>query len=110
KGKRSESGMIQDPVTMDVNATVGEALQLMKEHSIVGIPDVSSTGKLVGIVTNRDLRFEKNMKRPIPQVMTSEKLVTTQDGTDLAKAEEILQQHKIEKLPVVDGPGNRVGL
>lgn len=110
KVKRSESGMIQDPVTMEVDATVGEALQLMKEHSIGGIPVVNSTGKLSGIVTNRDLRFEKNMKRPISEVMTSERLVTTQDGSDLAKAEEILQQHKIEKLPVVDENGSLIGL
>jgi IMP dehydrogenase len=110
KVKRSESGMIQDPVTIDSSATVGEALALMKEHSIGGIPVVDGDSKLKGIVTNRDLRFEKSMSRKIQEVMTSEGLVTTRDGSDLAKAEEILQQHKIEKLPVVDAQYNLVGL
>lgn len=102
KVKRSESGMIQDPVTMSVEATVGDALDLMKEHKIGGIPVIDSAKKLVGIVTNRDLRFQKNMSRPIKEVMTDKNIITAQQGTDLSKAREILQEHKIEKLPVVD--------
>lgn len=102
KVKRSESGMIQDPVTMSVEATVGDALDLMKEHKIGGIPVINSTKKLVGIVTNRDLRFQKNMSRPIKEVMTDKNIITAKQGTDLDKAREILQEHKIEKLPVVD--------
>lgn len=102
KVKRSESGMIQDPVTMSVEATVGDALDLMKEHKIGGIPVIDSSKKLVGIVTNRDLRFQKNMSRPIKEVMTDKNIITAKQGTDLDKAREILQEHKIEKLPVVD--------
>jgi IMP dehydrogenase len=110
KVKRSESGMIQDPVTIGLNATIGEALALMKEHSIGGIPVVDDAGDLKGIVTNRDLRFEKRMSRLVQDVMTGEGLVTTLDGSDLEKAEEILQKHKIEKLPVVDEQNKLVGL
>ncbi|MGD1846818.1 MAG: IMP dehydrogenase [Salibacteraceae bacterium] len=110
KVKRSESGMIQDPVTLLKTATVGDALALMKEHSIGGIPVVDESEKLVGIVTNRDLRFEKNMSRAITEVMTSEKIITTKDGSDLTIAETILQTHKIEKLPVVDDNNQLVGL
>lgn len=110
KVKRSESGMIQDPVTLEEDTVVGDALQLMKEHSIGGIPVVDEKGKLVGIVTNRDLRFEKDMSRPITEVMTSENIVTTPDGSDLQAAEDILQSNKIEKLPVVDAENNLVGL
>lgn len=110
KVKRSESGMIQDPVTLLENSTVGDALNLMKEFKIGGIPVVSKSKKLVGIVTNRDLRFEKSMKRPISEVMTSRSLITTAPGTDMKKAEAILQTHKIEKLPVVDKNGTLVGL
>lgn len=110
KVKRSESGMIQDPVTISGNSTVGEALASMKEHSIGGIPVVDADQKLEGIVTNRDLRFEKSMNRPVRDVMTSDKVVTTMDGGDLEKAEEILQQHKIEKLPVVDEDNKLAGL
>ncbi len=110
KVKRSESGMIQDPVTIGMEATIGDALALMKEHSIGGIPVVDGSGDLKGIVTNRDLRFEKRMSRPVHEVMTGEGLVTTQDGSDLEKAEEILQKHKIEKLPVVDEKNKLVGL
>jgi len=110
KVKRSESGMIQDPVTLLNDTTVGDALQLMKEHSIGGIPVVNADRDLVGIVTNRDLRFEKIMSRPISEVMTTDKIVTTTDGTDLVKAEEMLQKHKIEKLPVVDASNKIVGL
>ena len=110
KVKRSESGMILDPVTLPEDALVKDALQLMKENSIGGIPVVNKEKTLKGIVTNRDLRFEKELNRPITQVMTSSNIVTTHDGTDLSKAEEILQQNKIEKLPVVDHLNKLVGL
>ena len=110
KVKRSESGMIQDPVILSERANVGDALQLMAEHSIGGIPVVNDDRKLVGIVTNRDLRFEKNYDRPIQEVMTSENIVTTTDGTDLDTAESTLQRFKIEKLPVVDDDFRLVGL
>ena len=110
KVKRSESGMIQDPVTLSEDATSGDALAIMREHKIGGIPVVNSKGILVGIVTNRDLRFEKNMSRPITELMTSDNLIVTQDGSDLSKAEEILRVHRIEKLPVVDLKGQLVGL
>ncbi|MGY6560953.1 MAG: IMP dehydrogenase [Luteibaculaceae bacterium] len=110
KVKRSESGMIQDPVTLHEDALVGDALHLMAEHGIGGIPVVNETGKLVGIVTNRDLRFEKNPSKPIAEVMTSENLITAKEGTNLATAEDILQEHKIEKLPVVDQSFKLIGL
>lgn len=110
KVKRSESGMIQDPVTLDKAATVGDAFLIMKEHRIGGIPIIDDEAKLVGIVTNRDLRFQKDMKRPITEVMTKEGLVVAPIGTDLLKAENILQNHKIEKLPVVDDEHVLVGL
>lgn len=108
--KRSESGMIQDPVTLSESALVGDALSIMKEHRIGGIPVVDPQGKLSGIVTNRDLRFEKDPNRPIAEVMTREGLIVTKDGSDLAGAEQILREHRIEKLPVVDGQGVLVGL
>lgn len=110
KVKRSESGMIQDPVVLAESATVGDALQLMAENKIGGIPVVDTKGLLKGIVTNRDLRFEKRPERPITEVMTSKGLVTTDKPADMAAAESILQQHKIEKLPVVDKEGKLVGL
>ncbi|MGY5848036.1 IMP dehydrogenase [Salegentibacter sp. HM20] len=110
KVKRAESGMIIDPVTLPISATVSDAKQSMKEHSIGGIPIVDDSGKLLGIVTNRDLRFEKNLKRPISEVMTSENLVTVAEGTSLEDAEDILQNHKIEKLPVVNKDEKLVGL
>ncbi len=110
KVKRSESGMIQDPVTIGTEATVGEALALMKEHSIGGIPVVDEAMILQGIVTNRDLRFEKSMTRPLTEVMTGKDVVTTTDGSDLKKAEDMLQKHKIEKLPVVDANRKLIGL
>lgn len=110
KVKRSESGMILDPITLMQNALVGDALRLMKENKIGGIPVVNEEGKLSGIITNRDLRFEKNLNRPIAEVMTSKNLVTTRDGIDLKKAEQILQEYKIEKLPVVDENFRLVGL
>lgn len=110
KVKRAESGMIIDPVTLPLDAIVLDAKQNMAEHSIGGIPVVDEYGKLKGIVTNRDLRFEKNNQRPITEVMTSENLVTTKKGTSLLDAEEILQEKKIEKLPVVDEDYILVGL
>ena len=110
KVKRSESGMILDPVTLSEDALVKDALTLMKENGIGGIPVVDNNRKLKGIVTNRDLRFEKNLSRPIREVMTSENIVTTADGTDLSKAEDILQQKKIEKLPVIDADNKLIGL
>ena len=110
KVKRAESGMIIDPVTLPKDALVADAKNSMKEHKIGGIPIVDEAGKLIGIVTNRDLRFEKNNERPIAEVMTSENLVTTSEGTSLKDAEGILQQNKIEKLPVVDNDNKLVGL
>jgi IMP dehydrogenase len=109
KVKRSESGMIQDPVTLRVDALVADALALMKEQKIGGIPVVDDQNKLKGIITNRDLRFEKNLKRPIREIMT-EKVITTFDAKNMNKAEEILQQNRIEKLPVVDKQNHLVGL
>lgn len=108
--KRSESGLIMDPVTMQADQTIGQALQIMKEHKIGGIPIVSADGTLVGILTNRDLRFEKNMRRKISEVMTKDRLVTAPEGMDLKKAEGILQDYKVEKLPVVDKKGKLRGL
>ena len=109
KVKRSESGMIYDPVTISKDATVGDALNLMKENHIGGIPVVDDGKHLIGIVTNRDLRFQTDMDLPIAKVMTSEKLVTTKKP-DLKEASQILLEHKIEKLPVVDEEGKLVGL
>ena len=108
--KRSESGMILDPVTLTKEATVEDAKQNMATYKIGGIPIVNDTGKLEGIVTNRDLRFEHNLARPIKEVMTSKQLITVTNGTSLAEAEGILQKHKIEKLPVIDDQNNLVGL
>ena len=108
--KRAESGMILDPVTLPADAQVRDAKESMREHSIGGIPIVDEAGKLIGIVTNRDLRFEKNNDRPISEVMTSENLVTVGEGTSMEAAEDILQENKIEKLPVVDGDYKLVGL
>ena len=108
--KRSESGMILDPVTLTKEATVEDAKQNMATYKIGGIPIVDDTGKLEGIVTNRDLRFEHNLARPIKEVMTSKQLITVTNGTSLAEAEGILQKHKIEKLPVIDDQNNLVGL
>jgi len=110
KVKRSESGMIQDPITLNVDAKVADALRLMKENSIGGIPVVDDEHKLIGIVTNRDLRFQKKMDEPVVNVMTKDNIITTQKNTDLSKAEDILQEHKIEKLPVVDKQNKLIGL
>lgn len=110
KVKRAESGMIIDPITLPISATVKDAKSNMREHSIGGIPIVDAKGKILGIVTNRDLRFEKNDNRPIAEVMTSTNLVTVAEGTSLEDAEGILQQNKIEKLPVVNSEDQLVGL
>lgn len=108
--KRSESGMILDPITLDENATIGDALRLMKENRIGGIPIVDNAGRLAGILTNRDLRFEENKSRKIREVMTTENLITAPEGTDLKKAENILRNYKIEKLPVVNRSRKLIGL
>ena len=108
--KRAENGMITDPVTIKRGSTVADALAIMEEYHIGGIPVVDDDRRLVGIVTNRDLRFETNHTRPIDDVMTKENLVTTSQSTDLEEAARILQQHKIEKLPVVDPEGRLLGL
>jgi IMP dehydrogenase len=110
KVKRSESGLIIDPITLHVEATIGDAVKLMKENRIGGIPIVSNSNKLVGILTNRDLRFETDYARKVSEVMTKENLVTAPDGTDMKKAEKILRQSKIEKLPVIKKDGTLVGL
>jgi IMP dehydrogenase len=110
KVKRSESGMILDPITLPETANLGDALRLMKENKIGGIPVVDGDGKLSGIVTNRDLRFEKQLNRPVNEVMTSENLITAKDGINLNEAEQILQEFKIEKLPVVDDQNMLIGL
>jgi IMP dehydrogenase len=110
KVKRSESGMIQDPVTLHVNAIVADAIKIMRDYSIGGIPVINDSKKLVGIITNRDLRFQKDMQRPIKEVMTKENLITAPKGTTLTQAEGILQHKKIEKLPVVDDEGHLIGL
>ncbi|MGZ3858879.1 MAG: IMP dehydrogenase [Flavisolibacter sp.] len=110
KVKRSESGMIIDPITLTDNATIGDALRLMRDNKIGGIPIVDGGGKLAGILTNRDLRFEEDMQRKVSEVMTRENLITAPDGTDLKGAERILRQTKVEKLPVVDKTGKLIGL
>jgi len=110
KVKRSESGMIQDPVTLPEDALVGTASKIMKDNGIGGIPVINQSGVLVGIITNRDLRFQKDMNLPLSKVMTKENLVTAPHGTTLLQAEEILQEYKIEKLPVVNAEGKLVGL
>jgi IMP dehydrogenase len=110
KVKRSESGMIQDPVTLHAGATLGEALGLMREHRIGGIPVVDEQRKLVGIITNRDLRFEKDITRLVADVMTRDRLVTAPEKTDLSRAKDIMQEFKIEKLPIVDSQGILKGL
>jgi IMP dehydrogenase len=110
KVKRSESGLILDPVTLRVEATIGDALKLMRENRIGGIPIIDKDQKLVGILTNRDLRFEDNMKRSVSDLMTQENLITAPEGTDLKKAQSILRKYKIEKLPVVNKKGVLKGL
>lgn len=108
--KRAENGMIYDPVTIKIGATVSEALAMMAEFHIGGIPVVDEQDMLKGIVTNRDLRFERDMNKKVELVMTSKNLVVANRSTDLEEAAEILQKHKIEKLPVVDADGKLIGL
>ncbi|KAF0130718.1 MAG: inosine-5''-monophosphate dehydrogenase [Bacteroidetes bacterium] len=110
KVKRAENGMIIDPITVHVEATVKDVLKIMEEYHIGGIPVVDKTNKLVGIVTNRDLRFERKISRPIHEVMTSKNLITTTEFTNFEKAADILQEYRIEKLPVVDKDFKLIGL
>jgi IMP dehydrogenase len=108
--KRSESGMILDPVTLDVNSTLADAIKIMRDFKVGGIPVVDKNGILAGIITNRDIRFEKNMKRPVAEIMTSENLITAREKISLEEAEGILQEYKIEKLPIIDASRKLVGL
>ncbi|WP_296622823.1 IMP dehydrogenase [Marivirga sp.] len=110
KVKRSQSGMILDPITLHINSTVGDALKIMRENKIGGIPVVDSNKKLLGIVTNRDLRFQKDGKVSVEKVMTSDKLITAEEGINLEGAEEVLQEYKIEKLPIINKSGILMGL
>lgn len=110
KVKRSESGMIQDPVTLTADKKAGDAFEMMRKYSVSGIPIIDGAGKLIGILTNRDLRFVKDLTLGINELMTSENLVTAEVGTTLEHAEELLHQHRIEKLPVVDKDGYLKGL
>ncbi|MFZ1311397.1 MAG: IMP dehydrogenase, partial [Chitinophagaceae bacterium] len=110
KVKRSESGLIIDPVTLLEDATIGDALRLMRENKIGGIPIIDKTRKLVGILTNRDLRFEDNPKRKVSEVMTKENLYTAPEGTDLKKAEQLFKKTKVEKLPIINKQGQLTGL
>jgi IMP dehydrogenase len=110
KVKRSESGMIVEPVTLQPDALVSDALELMERYHISGVPITGGDGRLVGILTNRDLRFEKDLAQPVSALMTSEGLVTAPAGTTLAEAERLLHRHRIEKLPIVDAGGRLTGL
>jgi IMP dehydrogenase len=110
KVKRSESGMIIDPVTLKDNKTLGDAQRIMKEFNIGGIPVINDAGILVGILTNRDLRFQKQTSRPVDEIMTKVNLITAKEGISMEEAESILQEYKIEKLPIVDKNGKLIGL
>jgi IMP dehydrogenase len=110
KVKRSQSGMILDPIALNINSKVGDAVKIMKDFKIGGIPIVENDGKLIGIITNRDLRFHKTMSTPVSEIMSKENLVTAQPGIGLTEAESILQEYKIEKLPIVDANGKLSGL
>jgi IMP dehydrogenase len=110
KVKRSESGMIIDPITLTEDKSIGDAQKIMRESRIGGIPIINNEGKLVGILTNRDLRFQRDMSRSVTEVMTTEKMITAKKGTSLDDAEVILQEHKIEKLPIVDEAYKLIGL
>jgi IMP dehydrogenase len=110
KVKRSQSGLILDPVTLSVKSTVQDAENIMREFKIGGIPVVNGTGKLLGIITNRDLRFQKDLSVPVEKIMTKENLITASENITLEKAETILQRYKIEKLPIVDKSGRLTGL
>src|SRR3954471_5693990 len=103
KVKRSEAGMIVEPVTLPPDALVADAVELMERYHISGVPITDDTGTLVGILTNRDLRFERNLAQPVSALMTSRDLVTAPIGTTLREAEQLLHRHRIEKLPIVDG-------
>ena len=110
KVKRAENGMILDPITLKIDAKVSDALQIMSENKIGGIPVVDDENHLVGIITNRDMRFEKVISKPVSELMTSKNLIVANESTDFSQAEAILQSHKIEKLPVVDANNKLVGL
>ncbi len=110
KVKRSESGLIIDPIVLRPHNTIGEAKKIMQEYRIGGIPIVDADSKLVGILTNRDLRFENDLNKQVTEVMTKENLIIAPEGTDLVMAEQILKQHRIEKLPMVDATGTLIGL
>jgi IMP dehydrogenase len=110
KVKRAESGMIINPIVLDENALVGDAIALMKEHQIGGIPVINQNKQLVGIVTNRDLRFQRDPSKPVREIMTKDNLITTTEFVTFEKASDILQEHKIEKLPVVDKNRKLIGL
>lgn len=110
KVKRSQSGLILDPITLNIKSKVRDAEKIMREFKIGGIPVVDEEGKLIGIITNRDLRFQKDLSVPVEKIMTKENLITAQDGTTLDKAESILKEFKIEKLPVVNKKGKLTGL
>ncbi len=110
KVKRSESGMILDPITLSDQATLGDAHQIMREYKIGGIPVLDQTGKLIGILTNRDLRFERELSKPVTEIMTKENLITASEGLSMEDAERILQEYKIEKLPIVDKEYKLTGL
>ena len=110
KVKRSESGLIIDPITLSPDASVADAVKLMRDNKIGGIPIIDGNHHLVGILTNRDMRFEKNMKKKVSEVMTKEHLITAHAGTSMAQAELILEEYKIEKLPIVDKKGKLMGL
>lgn len=110
KVKRSQSGMILDPITLRPEETLADAHRIMREYKIGGIPVIGTKGELLGILTNRDLRFQKNLAVPVGEIMTREKLITAQEGINLQKAEDILQEYKIEKLPIVNKEGKLVGL
>ncbi|MEN9790839.1 MAG: hypothetical protein RLZZ63_497, partial [Gemmatimonadota bacterium] len=108
--KRSESGMIRNPITLQPSATLREAVSLMGRFRISGVPVVDGAGTLVGIITNRDLQFERQLDRPLAEAMTREGLITAPVGTSLDEAEQIMGKHRIEKLPVVDAAGTLIGL
>jgi IMP dehydrogenase len=110
KVKRSQSGMILDPISLNINSKVGDAVKIMRDFKIGGIPVVESDGKLLGIITNRDLRFHKEMSTPVSEIMSKQNLVTASPGIELSEAEDILQEYKIEKLPIVDKNGKLAGL
>ena len=110
KVKRSQSGLILDPVTLNIHATAQDAENIMREFKIGGIPVIDDDGKLKGIITNRDLRFQKDLSVPVEKIMTKENLITASEGITLEKAETVLQQYKIEKLPIVNKKGKLIGL